>query len=94
MPADLPHIMLPSLILRPPQLGDYPAALADYEAALRLDPSSSYALYNCGIVRDRLGDYAGAVAAFSDAIGAEPGNADFHHVRPVAGEVVEREVPA
>ena len=64
-----------------PQLGEYAAALADYEAALALDPASSYAHYNAGIVRDRLGDYAGAVAAFGRAIALEPGNADFYHVR-------------
>lgn len=62
------------------QLGRYEEALADYEAALALDPSSSYAHYNAGIARDRLGDYDAAVAAFSAAIELEPGNADFYHV--------------
>lgn len=65
----------------PPQLGEYGAALADYQAALALDPSSSYAHYNAGIVRDRLGQYEAAVACFSAAIELEPGNADFRHVR-------------
>lgn len=66
--------------LLPLQLGDFSAALVDYEAALALDPRSSYAHYNCGIVRDRLGEYAAAVACFSAAIALEPGNADFYHV--------------
>lgn len=66
--------------LPPAQLGNYTAALADYEAALALDPRSSYAHYNAGIVRDRMGDYAPAVAAFTQAIMLEPQNADFYHV--------------
>lgn len=72
MPANPPACQL--------QLGQYSAALADYEAALSLDPASSYAHYNAGIVRDRLGDYAGAVAAFGRAIALEADNADFYHV--------------
>ena len=72
------------------QLGEYAAALADYEAALALDPGSSYALYNAGIVRDRLGDYAGAVAAFSGAIQLEPQNADFFHNRGFSYRKMER----
>lgn len=70
----------PARSCHPLQLGEYSAALADYEAALALDPSSSYAHYNVGIVRDRLGDFAGAVAAFGRAIALEADNADFYHV--------------
>lgn len=76
--ADAALLRLP--LSTPLQLGDFSAALADYEAALALDPRSSYAHYNCGIVRDRLGDFAAAVACFSAAIELEPGNADFYHV--------------
>ena len=64
-----------------PQLGQYQAALADYETALALDPGSSYAHYNAGIARDRLGDFQGAVASFSAAIALEGDNPDFYHNR-------------
>ena len=77
----LPGYPAPAL----PQLGRYDAALRDYEAALGLEPGSSYAHYNAGIVRDRLGQYAAAVAAFSAAIALEPRNADFYHVRGWVG---------
>ncbi len=55
--------------------------MSDYIKAIALDPSSSYAHYNCGIVRDRQGDFVGAVACFTAAINLEPQNADFHHNR-------------
>lgn len=35
------------------QLGRYAEALRDYEAAIALDPGSSYAHYNAGIAADR-----------------------------------------
>lgn len=82
-PLAPPRFSLPSLHL-PPQLGEYGAALADYQAALALDPSSSYAHYNAGIVRDRLGQYQAAVDCFTAAVALEPRNADFRHVRPCA----------
>ena len=63
------------------QLGEYDKSLSDYTRAIQLDPGSSYAHYNCGIVRDRQGDYTGAVACFTAAINLEPQNADFHHNR-------------
>jgi tetratricopeptide (TPR) repeat protein len=64
------------------KIGDYEEAISDYEAALKVDPSSSFAYYNCGIARDRNGDFAGAVKDFSSAIALEPcSNADFHHNR-------------
>lgn len=64
------------------QIGDYKRAVLDYKAALQVDPRSSYALYNCGIARDRIGDFAGAVDDFTAAIALEPdSNADFYHNR-------------
>jgi tetratricopeptide (TPR) repeat protein len=64
-----------------PQLGLPEAAIADYTAALEVEPRNSYALYNRGITRDRMGDYAGAVEDFSGAIALDPCNADFYHNR-------------
>jgi lipoprotein NlpI len=55
--------------------------VADYSAALSVDPANSYALYNRGITRDRQGDFGGAVDDFSAAIALDPANADFYHNR-------------
>lgn len=40
------------------QLGRYAEALTDYEAAIVVDPQSSYAYYNAGIAADRCAPYA------------------------------------
>ena len=66
------------------QTGQYQKALEDYTAALRADPRSSYALYNRGILNDRLGSYAAAIQDFSAAIELEPHNSDFYHNRGYA----------
>ena len=66
------------------QTGQYEKALEDYTAALRADPRSSYALYNRGILNDRLGSYAAAIQDFSAAIELEPHNSDFYHNRGYA----------
>lgn len=62
-------------------MGKYEAALADYSAAIAVDPGSCYALYNRGITHDRLGAYAAAVKDFSAALSLDPSNADFYHNR-------------
>ena len=66
------------------QTGQCVKALKDYTAALRADPRSSYALYNRGILNDRLGCYAAAIQDFSAAIELEPRNSDFYHNRGYA----------
>lgn len=66
------------------QIGQFDKALEDYTAAVEVDPRSSYALYNRGILNDRLGCYAVAIKDFSAAIELEPGNSDFFHNRGYA----------
>lgn len=63
------------------QLGKYDLAIQDYTKALDVDPANSFAYYNRGITKDRMGDFEGAVADFSSAISLDPGNADFYHNR-------------
>jgi tetratricopeptide (TPR) repeat protein len=63
------------------QLGKYDLAIQDYTKALEVDPANSFAYYNRGITKDRMGDFEGAVADFSSAITLDPGNADFYHNR-------------
>lgn len=66
------------------QTEQYAKALEDYTAALKADPSSSYAFYNRGILNDRLGCYSAAIKDFSAAIELEPRNSDFYHNRGYA----------
>lgn len=56
-------------------------AVADYTRALEVDPANSFAYYNRGITKDRMGDFEGAVDDFSSAIALDPRNADFYHNR-------------
>lgn len=63
------------------QLGKYDLAIQDYTKALDVDPANSFAYYNRGITKDRMGDFEGAVADFSSAISLDPANADFYHNR-------------
>ncbi len=55
--------------------------MADYTRALEAEPHNSFAYYNRGITRDRMGAYDGAVEDFSMAISLDPHNADFYHNR-------------
>ena len=63
------------------QLGASEEALSDYGAAIAAKPSSALALFNRGVLLDRLGQLPQAVADFSAALAIEPGNADFRHNR-------------
>jgi tetratricopeptide (TPR) repeat protein len=47
---------------------DLPGAVADWNAALRIDPGLAPAYYNRGIAREALGDRAGAVADYERAL--------------------------
>jgi tetratricopeptide (TPR) repeat protein len=44
-------------------------------------PDNSFALYNRGITKDRMGDFSGAVTDFMAAIALDPNNPDFYHNR-------------
>jgi Tfp pilus assembly protein PilF len=52
--------------------GDLPGALADFEAALRLDTSCLKARINRGSVRNQQGDLAGAAEDFTAALALDP----------------------
>jgi tetratricopeptide (TPR) repeat protein len=55
---------------------EYDKALADFEAALKLDPNAPSAYANRGSLRIRLAQYGAAIADLSEAIRLDP-----HHVR-------------
>ena len=53
--------------------GDYPAALADFDRTIQLDPTFTLSLYYRGLIRHANGDHAGALADFDQVVAAYPG---------------------
>ena len=53
--------------------GDRDAALAEYDAAIRLDNELTIAYYNRGVIRDLQGYVDGAIADYSRALELAPG---------------------
>jgi hypothetical protein len=63
------------------ELGQLAEAVADCEAALRFaprGPAAVYALITLALVRERLGDHPGALAAAEQAIAIEPADREAH----------------
>jgi tetratricopeptide (TPR) repeat protein len=67
--------------------GRYTLALADFQAALRLDPKSARAHNNIGMVHQSREEYAQAVGAFDKAIALESGNANFYRNRGIVNRL-------
>lgn len=65
------------------RLGDFRKALADYDQAISLDPGSSYALYNRGLIHQNSGDLSRAMADYSASLKLRPDNADGYLYRGV-----------
>jgi tetratricopeptide (TPR) repeat protein len=63
---------------------DYDDAIADYDAAIRLNPNDSRAYGNRGLTYGDKGDYDRAIADFSEAIRLDPNNADAYNGRGIA----------
>ena len=64
-----------SAVASPALLGDEEGALADYSAAIRVDPRNSWAFERRGRLYLKRGDCEPALADFTEAIRLEPGNA-------------------
>ncbi len=65
------------------EFGRSEEAVADCEAAIRLDPQGKpavLALITLALVRERLGDHAAALAAANDAIAIDPADREAHAV--------------
>lgn len=66
--------------------GEYQRAMSDYDAAIRIDPRSSYAYYNRGILwNEKLNRPNLALADFTEFIRVSPNKADGYAAR---GEVL------
>lgn len=62
-------------------MGDYPAALADYDRAVELDPTHSRAFNNRGLVHATLGNVTEALADYTSAIRLDPAYVRAHKNR-------------
>lgn len=67
------------------QLGRYREAIAQLEAALKLDPGGAELLYNLGLVREKLGDVDEAIDAYRRYLKALGPEADPEEVTKIKG---------
>ena len=72
------------------ELGQFPAALEHYDAALRIDPAMLVAWNNRGLVLARMGRMAEAAASFSEAIRRNDGFAPAFYNRGDALSALRR----
>lgn len=66
------------------ELGHNGDALADYSAALKLDKTDSYTLYNRALIYHRLGNYRQAIADFDASLRLRPDNDEAYLERGIA----------
>jgi tetratricopeptide (TPR) repeat protein len=66
--------------------GDYDGAIADAEAAIRLNPENDFAFAKRGLARSRKGDKDGAIADYSEAIRLNSQYAEAYYNRGIARE--------
>jgi tetratricopeptide (TPR) repeat protein len=66
------------------KLGDYQGAIQDYNQALRLDSTYTYAYNNRGIAKKNLKDYQGAIQDYNKAIELKPNYAEAYYSRGIA----------
>ena len=66
------------------KLRRYPAAILDYDEAIRLDPNDALAYYNRGYDKGELRRYAAAIADYDEAIRLDPNDAHAYFNRGYA----------
>jgi tetratricopeptide (TPR) repeat protein len=69
------------------QLGRYREAIAQLEAAIKLDPNGAELLYNLGLVREKLGDVDEAIDAYHRYLKALGPDADPEEVAKIKGAI-------
>lgn len=62
-------------------LGNHARALADYTAALEIDPDNSYALFNRGLIHAVMGNQPRAIEDFNASLELRPDNYQAYHER-------------
>jgi tetratricopeptide (TPR) repeat protein len=62
-------------------LDDMDAAIADFNAAIALNPENSYAHHELGLALAKTGDVDGALTALDEAVKLNPQSAVSHHMR-------------
>ena len=72
------------------ELGQYAAAIVDYNQALRLDPDYAAAYHNRGWAKDELGQYAEAIADYDQALRLDPNDAAAYNNRGIAKAALEQ----
>ncbi len=73
------------------RLGDYKKALADYQAAIRLNPSDDVPHYNRGLIYQDLGDVWNADTEYAAAIRLNPKAADARRRSIEVREILDRQ---
>ena len=63
------------------ELGDYEAAIADFDAAIRLQPNNTLAYCGRGFAKEGLGQYFAAISDYDTAIRLQPDYADAYYSR-------------
>ena len=66
------------------QKRDFDHAIADFDAAIRFDPTSAEAYSNRGNAHDDKGDRNAAIADYNEAIRLDPNNARIYYNRGIA----------
>ena len=66
------------------ELGQYDAAIQDYDQVIRLDPEYADAYHNRGYSYDEAGQYERAIQDYSEAILLDPQDADAYYNRGVS----------
>ncbi|HXI09549.1 MAG TPA: tetratricopeptide repeat protein [Thermodesulfobacteriota bacterium] len=66
------------------KLKDYPAALADFDRALSINPGFYYSYVNRGLVRGDMSEFDAAIADFGRAVSLKPDYAEAYYYRAIA----------
>lgn len=68
--------------------GEFDAAIADYDAALKLQPKQAWSLYGRGLAKLKRGDAAGGAADIQAALALQPAIGEFAKQRGLTEEAV------